>query len=47
MKIVSELLGHASIRITADVYGHLFDDAGQVAADAMIAALWGPSAHDA
>lgn len=41
MKLVSETLGHASIRITADVYGHLFDEAGAVAADAMTAALWG------
>lgn len=35
LKVVSEVLGHSSIRITADVYGHLFDDAGVVAADAM------------
>lgn len=35
LKIVSEVLGHSSIRITADVYGHLLDDAGLVAADAM------------
>lgn len=41
LKLVSETLGHASIRITADVYGHLYDDAGQVAADAMTTALWG------
>lgn len=41
MKLVSEVLGHSSIRITADVYGHLFDEAGAVAADAMTAALWG------
>ena len=41
MKIVSETLGHSSIRITADVYGHLFDEAGAIAADAMTAALWG------
>lgn len=40
LKIVSETLGHASIRITSDVYGHLFDDAGAIAADAMTAALW-------
>ncbi len=40
LKLVSELLGHASIRITSDVYGHLFDEAGAVAADAMTAALW-------
>lgn len=41
LKLVSEALGHGSIRITADVYGHLFDDAGAVAADAMTEALWG------
>jgi len=35
LKVVSEVLGHSSIRITADVYGHLLDDAGVVAADAM------------
>lgn len=35
LKVVSEVLGHSSIRITADVYGHLLDDAGGVAADAM------------
>jgi integrase len=35
LKVVSEVLGHSSIRITADVYGHLLDDAGIVAADAM------------
>lgn len=35
LKIVSEVLGHSSIRITSDVYGHLFDDATVVAADAM------------
>ena len=35
LKVVSEVLGHSSIRITADVYGHLLDDAGLVAADAM------------
>lgn len=41
MKLVSETLGHSSIRVTADVYGHLFDEAGAVAADAMSEALWG------
>jgi integrase len=41
LKLVSEVLGHSSIRMTADVYGHLYDDAGAVAADAMTAALWG------
>lgn len=43
LKLVSETLGHASIRITSDVYGHLLDDAGAVAADAMTEALWGAS----
>lgn len=41
MKIVSETLGHSSIRVTSDVYAHLYDEAGAVAADAMTAALWG------
>lgn len=40
MKLVSETLGHSSIRITADVYGHLYDEAGAIASDAMTAALW-------
>jgi integrase len=41
LKLVSETLGHSSVRITGDVYGHLFDDAGSVAATAMSSALWG------
>jgi len=41
LKIVSELLGHASIRVTSDVYGHLMEPAKAEAADAMTAALWG------
>lgn len=41
LKVVSEVLGHSGIRITADVYGHLLDDAGVVAADAMSALLGG------
>lgn len=41
MKLVSEVLGHSSIRITADIYAHLYDEAGAVAADAMTDALWG------
>jgi len=41
MKLVSETLGHSSIRIMADVYSHLFDAAGAVPADAMTNALWG------
>lgn len=41
LKVVSELLGHSSIRVTADVYSHLLDDARTEAADAMATALWG------
>ena len=35
LKLVSDVLGHSSIRITADVYGHLLDDAKAEAANAM------------
>ncbi len=41
LKVISEVLGHSSIRVTADVYGHLIDDAKAEAADAMTSALWG------
>lgn len=41
LKVISEMLGHASIRITADVYGHLLEPAKTEAADAMTTALWG------
>jgi integrase len=34
-------LGHSSIRVTADVYGHLLEPARAEAADAMTAAVWG------
>ena len=37
--VVSRQLGHASIAITADIYGHLAPDAGRQAADAMEAIL--------
>lgn len=43
LKVISETLGHSSIRITADVYGHLMEPARAAAADAMEAALWGTS----
>lgn len=39
LHVVSRNLGHASISITADVYGHLTDQASQDAADAVSAAL--------
>ena len=35
LKTISETLGHSSIRVTADVYGHLLEDSRMVAADAM------------
>jgi integrase len=41
LKTVSETLGHSSIRITADVYGHLLEPARKDAADAAGSALWG------
>lgn len=41
LKVVSELLGHSSIRVTADVYSHLLEPAKAEAADAATAALWG------
>jgi integrase len=40
LKTVSEMLGHSSIRVTADVYGHLLEPAKTEAADAMTEALW-------
>jgi integrase len=41
LEVVSETLGHASIRITKDVYGHLLEPAKVEAADAMTALLGG------
>jgi integrase len=41
LKDVSELLGHSSVRITADVYQHLFEPARREVADKMADALWG------
>jgi len=40
LQVVSEVLGHASIRMTADVYGHILSPDRQAAADAMNATLW-------
>jgi integrase len=37
--VVSRNLGHSSIAITADVYGHLTDEAAQAAADVVSVAL--------
>ena len=41
IKVVSETLGHASIRVTADVYAHLLEPQRRTAADAMTSVLWG------
>jgi integrase len=35
VKVVSEVLGHSSIAITLDLYGHVLPDMQQQAADAM------------
>lgn len=39
LEVVSETLGHSSIRITADIYGHLVEPARQEAAHTMDRAL--------
>jgi integrase len=41
LQVVSEVLGHASIRMTADVYGHILDPDRESAAAAMGQVLWG------
>lgn len=38
-KVIQERLGHASIRTTLDVYGHLFEGLDQAAADALDEAI--------
>ena len=40
LEVVSDTLGHASIRVTMDVYGHLLAPAKMQAADAIRRALW-------
>ena len=42
LEVVSEVLGHASIRMTKDVYGHLIGSQKRDAAEAMSRALWAP-----
>ena len=39
MKVVSEMLGHASVNITLNTYAHVLPDMQDSAADAMEAAL--------
>lgn len=41
LKRTSELLGHSSIRVTADVYGHLFESGKAETAAVMAQVLWG------
>jgi integrase len=40
LQVVSRVLGHASIRMTADVYGHVLDPDRASAAEAIGAVLW-------
>lgn len=40
IQVVSQVLGHSSIRMTADVYGHLLDPDRKEAAQAMGSLLW-------
>jgi len=41
LQVVSEVLGHSSIRMTADVYGHILDPDREAAAAVMDSVLWG------
>ncbi|GLZ09468.1 hypothetical protein Acsp03_69340 [Actinomadura sp. NBRC 104412] len=41
LHVVSEILGHTSIAITRDVYGHLLIDDKRTAAESMSSALFG------
>ena len=41
LHVVSEVLGHASIAITKDVYGHLLEDDKRPVAESMSRALFG------
>ena len=41
LQVVSEVLGHSSIRMTADVYGHVLQPQRRDAARAMNKTLWG------
>jgi integrase len=46
IEVVSDILGHSSIRMTADVYGHILEPQRADAADAMEEALWSLSAEE-
>ncbi len=39
IEVVSRVFGHASIRVTADIYGHVSPETNRQAADAMAKAL--------
>jgi len=41
IEVVAQILGHSSIRITADVYGHILAPQQESAAAAMAGVLWG------
>lgn len=41
IEVVSKILGHSSIRVTVDIYGHLLKPQQNAAAKAMEAVLWG------
>jgi integrase len=43
-RVVMEVLGHAQMRTTTDMYSHVMPALGRDAADRMGNALWGPSA---
>ena len=40
LDVVSKVLGHTSIRMAADVYGHTLASQTEAAAEAMATALW-------
>jgi len=39
IKAVADMLGHSSIAVTGDIYGHTSDDAARAAVDGMIGTL--------
>jgi integrase len=39
LEVISQVLGHSSVTVTADVYAHLLGGEKRAAADAMTAAL--------
>jgi integrase len=43
LKVASERLGHASIRVTADIYQHALEHCEHSAADAVAQLLWTPT----